>query len=375
MYKPIKVLHLIHSLKFGGAEKLLIPLTTRIDTQRFKPTVGAICYGGPVEDELTRKGVCVKVFGKKAGMDFSVVPRLIAFMRREGIDIVHTHLPTADNWGRISARLAGVPIIVSTFHGPLVGSSFADLLREKILSTLVDAFVAVSQVTVASLRRRLGFRKRIVLVYNSIAPENFRNDVDGPALKKKLGIPPGSVVIGNVGRLEKMKGQSDFLKALEAVSREYENVFGLVIGEGRLEESLKELALELRIAERCLFLKNREDMAELLKVMDVFVISSVDSEGLPLVLLEAMASGVPIVTTGIGGIVDAIHDGVNGLIAPARNPLIAAEKIVALLRDRKLARTLAENAVTSVKENFSEEKMVEKVASLYETLVNEKGLR
>jgi glycosyltransferase involved in cell wall biosynthesis len=373
MNRPARVLHLTHSLRFGGAEKLLVSLTSKIDREKFQQMVGAITYTGPVEEELKEKGVLVKHFDKKNGIDLSIFPKLINFMRQEKIDIVHTHLPTADSWGRIAAKLAGVPIVVSTYHGPLVGDGFWDLLREKFLSIFVDAFVAISGATQDSLKHRLGFKREILLAYNGINISRFQERRSRSLKREELGIPHNALVIGNVGRLDKMKGQCYFLEALQMVISERENAFGIIVGEGHLEESLKALADKLKVANKCLFLKNREDIPELLQAMDIFAMSSC-SEGLPLVLLEAMASRLPIVTTGVGGIGEVITDGVNGIIIAPRNPARLAEGILRIAKNKDLGYAFSERGFALVRDKFNEDKMASLIESLYERLINEKRL-
>lgn len=312
--------------------------------------------------------------------DALAVGRLIQFMRRGRFTIVHTHSSKAGILGRWAAKLAGVPIIVHTVHGwghhdrqhPLVRQIYIWL--EKLTLPITTQLIVVSPRDAdKGLRDGIGTPQTYVVIRSGIELDRFGHPQRArPQVRAELGLPPDAPVVGTVTRLSPQKAPLDFVQAAGLIARKRPDAWFVLVGDGLLRPQVEALARQLKIADRLILTGLRRDVPELMNAFDMFALASL-WEGLPRVLPQAMATGLPIVATAIDGNAEAISDGVNGLLVPPGKPAALAQQVLNLLENPRLANTLAQAGRQRVNE-FSAAKMVADIATLYQGLMKQKGL-
>jgi glycosyltransferase involved in cell wall biosynthesis len=310
--------------------------------------------------------------------DLVAVLRLAWLMKRERYTIVHTHSSKAGIVGRWAAKLAGVPIIIHTVHGwghhdrqhPLVRAWYIWL--EKLTLPITDKLIVVSPLNIEKgLQDGIGKPEHYVTIRSGIELDRFgRPATPRPETRRSWGIPPDAPVVGTVTRLSPQKAPLDFVRAAAAVARVAPQSFFMMVGDGPLRPEVEALAQELGLAERLILTGLRQDVPELLAAFDVFVLSSL-WEGLPRVLPQAMATGLPVVATAIDGSAEVIEHGVNGLLTPPGDPPALAQAVLQLLQDRSLAQRMGEAGRARAAE-FDVRTMAGQIDALYLSLMQKK---
>ncbi len=363
-----KVMHVIWSLDLGGAEQVVLNLVRKLDRGRFEPIVCCLNEKGRYAEQVEREGIRVMALHKRPKFDPLLVPRLVRLIKREGVDLIHTHLFTGNLWGRIAAKIAGVPVI-STEHGMDTWRGRFELTLDRWLTKTNRRVIFVSEgVKRFYSERNPSLNGKGRVLHNGIEVENFGLHSSKNNVLAELGIAHGRKVIGIVGRLVPEKSHEDFLEAIRLLYKEGREVTGLIVGEGEREAFLRGKVREMGIEKDVVFTGFRQDLDRLYSAMDVFVICSI-REGFPLTILEAMAAGVPIVATRVGGILESIQDREEGLLVPAGHPEGLANSIASVLDDSQLRERLIKNARDLVRNRFSAEKMVKDHEALYEEVL------
>lgn len=365
----IKILQLIQTGGPGGAENVLLMLTL-YSKDRFNIVVGLLKEGW-LSQQLDNAGVPVKIVRHGRFIDIKLILNLVRMIKKEKVDIVQSHLLDMNFYSCIAAKIAGVPHI-STEHGDVnqlpekVG--LKTFIKLKTISTLSNKIVFVSEYTKnAFLRISHIVKEKISVIYNGRNLKNYESIIDKNKKRAEIGIPEDAVIVGNVASLVLVKGQTYLLKAAQKVIKIFPKTYFIIIGRGKLEEELKKEADELGIAGNIKFLGYRTDVGELLKVIDIFVLPSI-SEGMPLSIIEAMASKKPVIATRIASNPEIVEDGVSGILIHPANPDILADKIIELLKNPGLANEMALRGYKKVKENFNLEFMLEKYGKIYSDL-------
>jgi glycosyltransferase involved in cell wall biosynthesis len=354
-----KIVHIITSLNFGGAERMLFDLARGLKDSGLEVSVVTVVGGGPLVSDFEETGVPVKIFRKKGKIGFRVVWKIWRFLRRERPAIVHTHLFGGDTWGRIAAILARVPVIVSTEHNTNLDEGGFKRFVKKFLSLFTKRIVAVSEavkkysITVDRIKE-----KKIEVILNGIPLGNF---LEIP--EKRFGSPP---VIGVIGRLEKQKGHEYLFEALNVLKAVPWTLW--VVGDGSLKNNLERLAKDLDLRERIIFLGARRNIPELLSQIDIFVMPSL-WEGLGLALLEAAAAAKPIVASNVGGVPEIIKDGETGILVLPKNVKSLADGLEHVLLGAAEAKEMGVRARKFVSEKYGVERMVGDYEKLYRDLL------
>jgi glycosyltransferase involved in cell wall biosynthesis len=367
----------------GGAELFCIELAKRLDPARFAITVcGLWRHGFGYEDkwmdELRRHGIQVLTTSPWTGSRRQDARTSLRFLRnyfRDGqrVDIVNSHSAFADIaalWLRV---LGATRATVRTLHSelewyrhPVQGA----ILNNIIFPLAFDVETGVSQRVVANLNRRPLARflcHRAQVIYNAIDHERLASvQIDIAAKKKSLGLALEGPVIGNVGRFTKQKGHIYFLEMAYLLLKRDPRCEFILIGTGELLPEMKARARDMGLGDRLHFLGPRSDVEELLKVMDVFVSSSL-WEGLPTVLLEAMAIGVPVVATSVSGSEELVKDGHTGLLVPPADAGSLSDAVWRLLHDPELAERLVA-AGRQWSRQFAIDSSVEQYEALFESI-------
>jgi glycosyltransferase involved in cell wall biosynthesis len=242
------------------------------------------------------------------------------------------------------------------------------MLANPILSLLTDEIITISASTKATLVKYENYpAARVKIVYNGIDLHRFAaQQIDTVVKRQSLGIAPDVKIIGIVGRLDPIKNHAMLLRAFQQVLQHVPDTYLLIVGEGPEEQRLKTLAKALDIVEHTLFLDARHDIPELLRIFDVFVLSSF-REGTSVSLLEAMGTGLPVVATNVGGNPEVVVDQGTGYLTPSDQEQEMAAKVIALLQDQEMRRKLGQAGQQRVRTMFSLEKMVKTYTDFYIT--------
>jgi glycosyltransferase involved in cell wall biosynthesis len=390
MKDRIKILHVITRLDRGGSAQNTL-LTCLGLTERYELV---LVHGVSAESKMTdwekqivQRGIeNAKEGGIRVVPLASLVRRIDPFqdlraffslwrlMIREKPLIVHTHTSKPGILGRWAARMAKVPIIVHTPHGHVFYGHFGPLASrfflviERLTAPITDRMVALTE------RERNDYiafsvcnPNRIVTIHSGVEIDQYMAvAVNTDEKRKSLGLDPKGLVVGTVGWLLPIKGPIYLLKAMERVWQSHPETKLVFVGKGQLEDKLRTEAFRIGVSEKVAFLGWRNDIPEIMKVLDIFVLPSLN-EGMGRVLVEAMAAGRPIVASNVGGICDLIEHGQNGLLVQPGDVRGLAIAIKRLLANRQMMADMGKAGRTMAR-RYSVEKMVEKTDALYASL-------
>lgn len=369
MSKKIKILQIAHDLSFGGLQRVVVDICANIDKSIFDISVCCLRYLGEFTGELKSNGIKVFIVPPKANgkTDYFSFLKLYKILRREQVNILHTHNTQPFVDGTIAGKMAGIPTIIHTDHTRYFPDKRRYMFAEWFLSHFATKIVAVSNHVKQNL---INYEKinpqKITVILNGIDGNKYNLNRDVITKKKALGIESCSPILGFGVRLAYQKGITYLLKAMPHVIKRFPGALLLIAGDGELREDLENEANSLGISQNVRFLGPRLDMQDIISLLDIYVLPSL-WEGLPLVILEAMAARKPIVATAVGGTPEAIIDGESGLLVPSKDPSALACAILRILNDPALSAYLSENAFKRFQEHFTIEKMVGHYEKLYLT--------
>jgi sugar transferase (PEP-CTERM/EpsH1 system associated) len=369
----INILFVNYSLDVGGIETLILELSKRLNPSRFKPEICVLSTKGNLGNEFENAGITVHPLNKKEGLGWSIPFKLSRIIKERGIDILHSQNQSSWLYAAIAAKLARIPL-VHTVHSNV---SFNNphphrwLLLQRHLAKHTRLIICVANSNAKFMQEKQHIpAEKIRVVYNGIEPEIYSSAASDPESKKmELGITKGDVIIGNVARFSPPKDHENLIRAFKQVLQSVPAAKLLLIGDGPLEYKIKSLVSKLGLGNQVKFLGRRRDIPGLLKTFDVFVLPS-SSEGLPMAILEAMASGLPIIATNVGGNPEVVINEETGIIVPAKNPGALAEATCRLLSNRNEARNMGVRGQNRVKGYFTFEAMAREYAAIYESLLN-----
>jgi glycosyltransferase involved in cell wall biosynthesis len=358
---PQRIMQVVYSFAIGGSEMVARDIAIGLAKAGWASGVCALEYDGPLRAELEEQGVSTAVIAKQGRGMFGPMYRLWQAFRAFRPDVVHTHHVYELVYSWPGALLCGARLIHTEheFHS-LAGDRRRFILR--VLSNLCRKVTAVNEETAAYLRDVVKIPSRkVVTVVNGIDLERFSVE---STLREELQVTDATPLIGIVARLEPPKNHVLLFRAFRQVVEHIPETRLVVVGDGSLRQSLEELSVELDLTDRIIFLGERRDIPNLLAAMNLFVLSS-DREGLPVALLEAMAAGLPIVSTSAGGIPSVIEDGVTGLLVGVGNEEGLGLGIERVLKDDELKLWLGKNGKEYVLKHYDLEQVITRYMSLY----------
>jgi glycosyltransferase involved in cell wall biosynthesis len=363
----ISVLHVIHDLGFGGAQRLLTDIVLNIDPRRYSAAVASLYSpkSAPYEDELRKRNIRVYYLNKHPGPDIGAVWRLGAALREVRADIVHTHCH-ALRYALPHVLARKVRAAVHTVHN----LAAQDAWHPRWLTTLAYKAgvvpVAIGKEVAESLYDVFGIRNP-PLIRNGIDVARFAaSPAARETARRALGLDNELVFIC-IASLTPKKGQSVLLDAFARVVRNLPAAKLLLAGTGETRAALEKQALDLRLGASVRFLGARSDMPELLAAADVFVLSSF-WEGMPLAVMEAMAAGKPVVCTAVGGSIEIVQDGATGRLVPSGNSALLADAMMEMADPARRASFGSLGAETAAGQ-FGLATMVRAYEVLYEDLM------
>jgi len=387
MAEKIRVLTIISGLAIGeplgGAERFGIELARSLNRDKFEPIVCAFWRRGvPSEhywvDYLAKVGVEV-FFAMDRGGGFNPsrymegLWNIGSYLQDRPVDVIHSHFQLGSVTALLLKRRLGAKALIRTAHGSvrwewsntLYGFLCRQVFTKWIFPLGYDAEAGVSQAVVSSLNQRPGVQitgKKALLIYNGICPERFRVDIN-QSKRLELGLSQDDLVVGSVGRLSEQKGYAFLIEAALHALAELPNIKFVIIGDGELRASLELKVRQLGLSNTVIFTGPRQEVESLFRVMDLFVLPSL-WEGLPTVILESMASGVPVVATDIPGTRELVQAGQTGWLVRHKDSAGLAKAIVEALRDPLKRADIANRALDTVVARYS----MARIANQYETL-------
>lgn len=374
----IKVMHIIGNLRLGGGQKITYAAVRGLPCAEFQASVCCLEEGGHYAELLRADGIPVFALGRRKNYGIrgllrggSLLVDLVTLLRKEKPDIVHTHLFGAGLAGRLAARLAGVPIAITTLHR--IFYPVIQPVTEKLLSPLTERIIVDSHAVGAMVQRRCRIRAdKIAVIYNGINPHELSTIVAKQEARRQLGLPAptcasGVKVIGVIAHLLPHKGQRFLIKALAQIHARVIPAHLVLVGDGPDKTALQRQAAELNLQEYVHFAGYRSDMNVALSALDLLVLPS-SWEGFGLVLAEGMYKGLPAISTDTGGSAEVIEDAETGYLVPFGDVNRLAAAASTILRDDVLAARMGAAGRRRVEAMFTLDRMVEAYASTYRQL-------
>lgn len=363
--RPLRVMHLLYSLGTGGMELGVLKLMRGLDPTRVQ---SAVCSFMSAEHSAAEWRTQERVFhlGHRKGNDPRLVTRLAGLFRRERPDIVHTHAWGTLCEGVLGAALARVPCVVHGEHGTMEVRPLQRRIQ-RLMWRRVNRVLAVSHELAARLSEAMRFPlDRITVIPNGVDVARFGR-ARREMTRASLGLSPDAFVVGTAGRCVAVKDQHMLLRAFAAARSRGLALHGVIAGDGPLRPELEHLAADLGLADCVRFLGARDDVPDLLAAMDVFALTS-RSEGMSNTVLEAMAAGLPVLATRVGGNPELVDEGVTGELVPPQQPDALADALLVLGHDPGRRRRMGAAARARVEQKFSLSGMLRRYERLYDSV-------
>jgi glycosyltransferase involved in cell wall biosynthesis len=361
-----RVLQVVLQLDPGGTERLVIELVTRL---RHQMAMAVCCLDQPGAwaPQLESLGVPVVALGRQPGFRPGLAIELARLARRLSIDVLHCHHYSPFVYGRLAAFLLPGCRVIYTEHGRLSDAPPSNKRRvvNPILTAGVHELLAVSH-DLRSYMLREGMPERTRVVWNGVEPGDLPTPASRLAARATLGVGDDAFVVATVARLDPVKDLVTLIRALAIACAEVPTLRLVILGDGPEQARLEEEARRQGVADRVRFLGQRDDAPALLGGADLYVNSSI-SEGISLTILEAMAAGLPVVATAVGGTPEVVQDGQTGRLVAARDPAALGAALVAVSRDAAAASVMGGAGRERVLQYFSIDRMVGDYAALYAT--------
>jgi len=374
--QKINLLYVITKLELGGAQKQLLSLIKNLDKEKFNPFLFTAKDGLLVSEALSINGLTL-IKSRYLERVLSPLKDTLALfeiyrvIKKNKINIVHTHSSKAGMLGRWAARLAKVKVILHTVHG----WSFNDSQRlwrtffiwlERLSAYFTDKLIIVScHDKQKGLDHHIGREDKYSLIRYGINYTEFC--VKEQNFRKTFGLSPRDLVVGMVSCFKPQKSPQDFIKLANLIKQILPGIKFLLVGDGVLRRKMERLISEFNLQKEIILTGWRRDIPQILSTIDVFVLTSL-WEGLPIVVLEAMAAFKPVVATHTGGISDVIIEGRTGFLVAPGDMQELSDKLIPLLKNENLRKQIGKNAKDCLGADFSLENMVKHTQNLYTCL-------
>ncbi|MDD5044355.1 MAG: glycosyltransferase family 4 protein, partial [Candidatus Omnitrophica bacterium] len=349
--KKIKVAEIITRMDWAGSPDIVRLIVSRLDPEIYdvKLIIGKTRFA-------TAK---TKAFLDRASSKITVIPelkrdilpvsdlaafiRLFILFRAQKFDIVHTHTAKAGALGRLAAYLCGVPVILHTPHGHNFYGYFNRIcskiiiIIEKFLTLFTDKIICLTDLERQDfLKFKVADEKKLTLIYQGLELDEFTDiNIDKGKSRAALGVKSDALVVGFIGRLERIKGLDYLIEASVSVLKNNPLAVFLIVGEGSLHKKLEKKVNSLGLASAYIFSGWRDNIPDLFSAIDLLVLPSLN-EAVGIVLVQAQAMGIPVVATKVGGIPEIIKDNQTGILVPPRNPQKLARAMSSLLKNKDM---------------------------------------
>lgn len=389
--RPIPVMLLISSLEQGGAERQVVELANNLDPRRFDVTVCSLSQHVPLAENLTDRAARLEIVKKRWQYDIGLVRRVARVMRRRGTQIVHAFLFDAVMVARLAAKLAGVPVVISSERNSEYRLSRLHKFCLRVTDRLHDAIIANSHAGKRFIMRTLGLSEdRVRVIHNGVDVAHFR-PIDASDTRRSLGLAADQPVVGMVASFKPQKNHRMFLRVAQRVRERLPEARFVCVGEkleteesgtfqpgARMRQTSNEYHRvisreidEAGLREHCLFVGSRSDMVQMYNACDLTVLTS-RHEGTPNVVLESLACGVPVVATDVADNARIIPQGRVGYVAALDDVDAMAERVCEILTDRPRRDAMGAAAREWVEREFSTESLARNTEAVYMQLAARK---
>lgn len=377
--EKISILYLIDQMRdMGGAERNLVNILTHIDQTHFHYFLYTFQLESPMKELLEIENIpCIQLPYPTSPDGIKKYLAWVRKIKQQKIHILHSYFESSDIWGTLLAKLAGIPVIVSSKRDLGFLKSKKVLLAYRFINPFITKIIAVSDAVKnqVSIQEKVDLDK-IVTIYNGVDIFKFNGATDQFSLRNELKLHSSWPVVGVIANIKPIKGLEYFIQAAAEIVRQFPYTHFIIVGSGlptpesqNYYRQLQTLISELKLGDNLFFLGKRDDIPEILSMIDISVLPSL-SEGFSNTVIESMAAGKPVVVTDVGGNAEAVEHGKTGYVVPARDVDKLAEAICALLADRNLAHRMGQAGRLRAKQLFSIETMISKIENLYKSLLN-----
>lgn len=369
---PLNLSFVNTSLPVGGAEVLLLNLVKRLNRSVIAPKVLCLKSPGALGEEIASQ-VPLRSNLLSHKFDFRVLPKLVFEFRRSRTDAVIT-IGAGDKmfWGRLAAKIANVPVICSALHSTGWPDGVGRLNR--MLTRFTDAFIACANNHAHYLHEEEGFpARKVFMIPNGVDVERFRPNAPMRGwLREHLRLPHDCKLVGIIAALREEKNHQQFIEAATKVLRRFPNTHFVIVGEGPLRPSIESLIVESGMVQHVHMLGNRSDAERILAGLDVFVLTS-RTEANPVSILEALATGIPVVSPNVGSVHETVIHEKTGLLTTPLDASETSDGIVRLLSNSAWANQIGYAGRANVREHWSLTAMVQGYEKLVSLLYNSKA--
>jgi glycosyltransferase involved in cell wall biosynthesis len=358
---------------FGGGEISLLKLLANLDKSKFHPIVVCPAYGS-LSEAIQKMGIEVIVIKMETLRKinpfhlFSSVWQMRRFIKARHIDLVHSNGSRATLYSGLAAKFAKVPAI---WHVRVIES---EGWYDKFLASLCVKLIAVSQ----AVKKRFDWLlqnkpEKVTVIYNGVDLEEFNPHISGARIRQRYGLSPKTQVVGIVGNLIPWKGQEYFIRAARIIDERITDVKFLIVGDGECRRRLEDLTKELGLEEKIIFAGARRDIPEVMAAMDIIVHSSISPEPFARVIIEALASGKPLVGINSGGVPEIGEDYKELRLVPLRNEVAMAEAVICLLQDKEKTIKMGRRGRRRVENCFDIKANARQTEQVYRELLEKKN--
>lgn len=373
----IKVLQVIKSLGRGGAETLLVETLKLHDKDNFDfHYIYFLPWKNQLVDGLVQNGGKVSCFAANNNIQLLLkVRRLVDYVRKHKIDLIHAHLPWAGVVARLAGKITGVPVIY-TEHNKQERYHFATRLLNLSSMNFLSTVVAVSGDVEESIRKhKPGLKAKLTTILNGVNVDHFLPDSSQrTTTRASLGIPTNANVILTIAVFRFQKRLDLWLEIAGKILEKNPGTHFIIVGDGPLKQLVNEKREQLNLTGNVHLVGLQTEVRPYLAASDIYMMSSV-FEGLPIALLEAMSFGLPVVSTDAGGIKEVVRHQRDGLLTKVDEPEALVDFATTLINDARLLSTLGQSARERIVADFSMEKMVAELQTLYYTFANHRNQR
>src|SRR3989338_270594 len=362
----MKILHLTSTLASAGAETMLAYIASSDKSN--KHIICSIYEGGVYKKKLEQTGIQVYSLKINSLYLFPLAfVKLFLLVLREKPDVIHSYLFLDNLIARLIGKLTGKKVLCSKRDSDRWKPWFVHIFN-KLTAWFADATVTNFKDGITELRKNSISENKIYYVPNGKNIKDYKLKIPKEEAKRLLGFSERNLIITFTGRLVWYKGQDYLIKAFSSILAKYPNAKLLLVGEGKNRKNLEQLVYKLNLNNKIIFLGSRNDIPQILKATDIFVSPSL-RDGMPGVIMEAMAAGLPVIATNADGSKDLIKNYENGIFIPIKDNDVITEKVIELIENKKLAQKLAKNARKTIARDFTIDRMINGYQSIYEKLL------
>lgn len=359
MKSKIPILFVIANAEFSGAERQLLLLASHLDKTKFEAEVCCLEGEGTFTEEVIKAGLPLHIIKRRRSFDIGRLIRLTKLIKQKKYQIVHSFTWSANQYTRLARLFVRFKLVSGERGRDLIPINIENII-DSLLYCLSDCIVFNSSIQSQKYRHR---NSSIRVIQNGIDLNKFQNNKLNN-IKSSLGLSKESIVIGTVGNFTAHKNFEMFVKVCEKVIFSDYNIHFVAIGDGRNKDHYAELIKQRKIESKLTLVGRIKNIEKVIHDLDVFLLTST-WEGMPNVILEAMASGVTVIATNVDGCKEIIRDGVNGYLVDVDDVENMVSRIMLLLNNMALRQKIIHNGLQTIQSKFLLEKMVNAYESVY----------